>query len=125
MIKEDLRLKAQLSSCTKMNIKSTFKWIFSQDSLVEVEEKYRKAMVSNAQLDNEKTNLIYQVDTLRESLMEMEEILCETRRECEDKNRVRHTLPLILDIYTLQLLHVDVFIFSVRRMSENFMLTVC
>lgn len=74
---------------------------------MEVEEKYRKAMVSNAQLDNEKTNLIYQVDTLRESLMEMEEILCESRRECEDKNRVRHTLTLILDIYTLQLLHVD------------------
>ncbi|XP_057193898.1 leucine-rich repeat flightless-interacting protein 2 isoform X8 [Triplophysa rosa] len=58
-----------------------------KDSLVEVEEKYRKSMVSNAQLDNEKTNLIYQVDTLRETLMEMEEILCETRRECEEKTR--------------------------------------
>ncbi|KAA0713228.1 Leucine-rich repeat flightless-interacting protein 2 [Triplophysa tibetana] len=57
------------------------------DSLADVEEKYRKAMVSNAQLDNEKTNLIYQVDTLRETLMEMEEILCETRRECEEKTR--------------------------------------
>ncbi|XP_056606765.1 leucine-rich repeat flightless-interacting protein 2 isoform X2 [Triplophysa dalaica] len=58
-----------------------------KDSLAEVEEKYRKAMVSNAQLDNEKTNLIYQVDTLRETLMEMEETLCETRRECEEKTR--------------------------------------
>ncbi|XP_065096113.1 leucine-rich repeat flightless-interacting protein 2 isoform X9 [Paramisgurnus dabryanus] len=58
-----------------------------KDSLVEVEEKYRKAMVSNAQLDNEKTNLMYQVDTLRETLMEMEELLCETRRECEEKTR--------------------------------------
>ncbi|XP_051752051.1 leucine-rich repeat flightless-interacting protein 2 isoform X10 [Ctenopharyngodon idella] len=58
-----------------------------KDSLVEVEEKYRKAMVSNAQLDNEKTNLMYQVDTLRDTLMELEEILCETRRECEEKNR--------------------------------------
>ncbi|XP_051987155.1 leucine-rich repeat flightless-interacting protein 2-like isoform X3 [Xyrauchen texanus] len=58
-----------------------------KDSLVEVEEKYRKAMVSNAQLDNEKTNLMYQVDTLRETLMELEEILCETRRECEEKTR--------------------------------------
>lgn len=54
-----------------------------------MEEKYRKAMVSNAQLDNEKTNLMYQVDTLRDTLMELEEILCETRRECEEKNRVR------------------------------------
>ncbi|XP_077055345.1 leucine-rich repeat flightless-interacting protein 2 isoform X16 [Siphateles boraxobius] len=58
-----------------------------KDSLVEVEEKYRKAMVSNAQLDNEKTNLMYQVDTLRDTLMELEELLCETRRESEEKNR--------------------------------------
>uniref|UniRef100_A0A8C1E2T4 Leucine rich repeat (in FLII) interacting protein 1b n=1 Tax=Cyprinus carpio carpio TaxID=630221 RepID=A0A8C1E2T4_CYPCA len=58
-----------------------------KDSLVEVEEKYRKAMVSNAQLDNEKTNLMYQVDTLRDTLMELEELLCETRRECEEKTR--------------------------------------
>lgn len=59
-----------------------------QDSLVEVEEKYRKAMVSNAQLDNEKSNLMYQVDTLRDTLMELEELLYETRRECEEKSRV-------------------------------------
>ncbi|XP_059416622.1 leucine-rich repeat flightless-interacting protein 2-like isoform X3 [Carassius carassius] len=58
-----------------------------KDSLVEVEEKYRKAMVSNAQLYNEKTNLMYQVDTLRDTLMELEELLCETRRECEEKTR--------------------------------------
>ncbi|KAF3824009.1 hypothetical protein GH733_008294 [Mirounga leonina] len=31
-----------------------------KDSLAEVEEKYKKAMVSNAQLDNEKTNFLYQ-----------------------------------------------------------------
>ncbi|XP_051563243.1 leucine-rich repeat flightless-interacting protein 2-like isoform X11 [Myxocyprinus asiaticus] len=58
-----------------------------KDSLVEVEEKYRKAMVCNAQLDNEKTNLMYQVDTLRETLMELEELLCETQRKCEEKTR--------------------------------------
>uniref|UniRef100_A0A9J8BXN1 Leucine rich repeat (in FLII) interacting protein 1b n=1 Tax=Cyprinus carpio carpio TaxID=630221 RepID=A0A9J8BXN1_CYPCA len=64
-----------------------------KDSLVEVEEKYRKAMVSNAQLDNEKTNLMYQVDTLRDTLMELEEFLCETRRECEEKIR-KHGIML-------------------------------
>ncbi|XP_016129087.1 leucine-rich repeat flightless-interacting protein 2-like isoform X4 [Sinocyclocheilus grahami] len=58
-----------------------------KDSLVEVEEKYRKAMVSNAQLDNEKTNLMYQVDTLRDTLMELEELLCEKHRECEEKTK--------------------------------------
>ncbi|XP_072539857.1 leucine-rich repeat flightless-interacting protein 2 isoform X11 [Salminus brasiliensis] len=58
-----------------------------KDSLAEVEEKYRKAMVSNAQLDNEKSNLMYQVDTLRDTLMELEELLYETRRESEEKTR--------------------------------------
>ncbi|XP_034169835.2 leucine-rich repeat flightless-interacting protein 1 isoform X6 [Pangasianodon hypophthalmus] len=58
-----------------------------KDSLVEAEEKYRKAMVSNAQLDNEKSNLMYQVDTLRDTLMELEELLYETRRECEEKTK--------------------------------------
>ncbi|KAJ8255920.1 hypothetical protein COCON_G00197840 [Conger conger] len=57
----------------------------AKDSLVEVEEKYRKAMVSNAQLDNEKSNLMYQVDTLKDSLMELEEQLSESRREFEEK----------------------------------------
>uniref|UniRef100_A0AAX7SEX7 Leucine rich repeat (in FLII) interacting protein 1a n=1 Tax=Astatotilapia calliptera TaxID=8154 RepID=A0AAX7SEX7_ASTCA len=56
-----------------------------QDALAEVEEKYRKAMVSNAQLDNEKNNLMYQVDTLKDSLMELEELLTESRREHEEK----------------------------------------
>lgn len=53
-----------------------------------MEGKYRKAMVSNAQLDNEKSNLMYEVDTLKDSLMELEELLAETRRECEEKTKV-------------------------------------
>nr|XP_020462177.1 uncharacterized protein LOC109963749 isoform X12 [Monopterus albus] len=56
-----------------------------KDALAEAEEKYRKAMVSNAQLDNEKNNLMYQVDTLKDSLMELEELLSESRREYEEK----------------------------------------
>ncbi len=61
---------------------------FDQDSLSEVEEKYKKAMVSNAQLDNEKANLIYQVDTLKDVIEEMEEQMSELRREAEDKSKV-------------------------------------
>lgn len=53
-----------------------------------MEGKYRKAMVSNAQLDNEKSNLMYEVDTLKDSLMELEELLTESRRECEEKSKV-------------------------------------
>ncbi|XP_060731866.1 leucine-rich repeat flightless-interacting protein 2 isoform X43 [Tachysurus vachellii] len=58
-----------------------------KDSLSEMEEKYRKAMVSNAQFDNEKSNLMYEVDTLKDSLIELEELLAETRRECEEKSK--------------------------------------
>ncbi|KAL4618054.1 leucine-rich repeat flightless-interacting protein 2-like isoform X3, partial [Arapaima gigas] len=57
----------------------------AKDALVEAEEKYRKAMVSNAQLDNEKSKLMYQVDVLKDSLMELEEQLSESRREYEEK----------------------------------------
>ncbi|XP_006152023.1 leucine-rich repeat flightless-interacting protein 1 isoform X18 [Tupaia chinensis] len=58
-----------------------------KDSLAEVEEKYKKAMVSNAQLDNEKTNLMYQVDSLKDTLLELEEQLAESRRQYEEKNK--------------------------------------
>ncbi|XP_075463415.1 leucine-rich repeat flightless-interacting protein 1 isoform X7 [Ascaphus truei] len=58
-----------------------------KDSLVEVEEKYKRSMVSNAQLDNEKSSLLYQVDTLRDVLLELEEELAESRRQYEDKNK--------------------------------------
>ncbi|NXG46079.1 LRRF2 protein, partial [Psilopogon haemacephalus] len=58
-----------------------------KDSLAEVEEKYKKAMVSNAQLDNEKTNFMYQVDTLKDALLELEEQLAETRRQYEEKSK--------------------------------------
>ncbi|XP_068427998.1 leucine-rich repeat flightless-interacting protein 2 isoform X18 [Clinocottus analis] len=70
-----------------------------KDAFVEVEERYRKAMVSNAQLDNEKNNLMYQVDTLKDSLMELEELLSESRRGYEDKvkdhEREKHAHTLL------------------------------
>lgn len=59
-----------------------------QESLSEVEEKYKKAMVSNAQLDNDKANLIYQVDTLKDVIEEMEEQMAEMKRELEEKSKV-------------------------------------
>ncbi|XP_052428009.1 leucine-rich repeat flightless-interacting protein 2 isoform X8 [Carassius gibelio] len=70
-----------------------------RDSLSEVEEKYKKAMVSNAQLDNEKANLIYQVDTLKDVIEEMEEQMSELRRETEEKSkeseRQKHTCSVL------------------------------
>uniref|UniRef100_A0A7N4NV49 Leucine-rich repeat flightless-interacting protein 2 n=1 Tax=Sarcophilus harrisii TaxID=9305 RepID=A0A7N4NV49_SARHA len=58
-----------------------------RDSLAAVEEKYKKAMVSNAQLDNEKNNLIYQVDTLKDVLEGQEEQMAEFYRENEEKSK--------------------------------------
>ncbi|XP_049426383.1 leucine-rich repeat flightless-interacting protein 2 isoform X4 [Epinephelus fuscoguttatus] len=58
-----------------------------KESLAESEEKYRKAMVSNAQLHNEKSTLMYQVETLREELSDMEELLWESRRHCDDRTK--------------------------------------
>uniref|UniRef100_A0A3Q2NMZ4 Uncharacterized protein n=1 Tax=Fundulus heteroclitus TaxID=8078 RepID=A0A3Q2NMZ4_FUNHE len=58
-----------------------------QDSLAEAEEKYRRAMVSNAQLHNDKTTLMFQVENLREELSDMEELLWEARRRGEDSSK--------------------------------------
>ncbi|MEQ2197558.1 hypothetical protein XENOCAPTIV_000306, partial [Xenoophorus captivus] len=58
------------------------------DSLAEAEEKYRRAMVSNAQLHNDKTTLMFQVENLREELSDMEELLWEARRRWEDSSKV-------------------------------------
>lgn len=55
-----------------------------------MEEKYKKAMVSNAQLDNDKANLIYQVDTLKDVIEEMEEQMAEMKRELEEKSKVKY-----------------------------------
>ncbi|XP_053321925.1 leucine-rich repeat flightless-interacting protein 2 isoform X6 [Spea bombifrons] len=70
-----------------------------KDSLSEVEDKYKKAMVSNAQLDNEKSNLVYQVDTLKDVIEEMEEQMAEYHRENEDKSkeleRQKHTCSIL------------------------------
>ncbi|XP_069715905.1 leucine-rich repeat flightless-interacting protein 2 isoform X9 [Phaenicophaeus curvirostris] len=70
-----------------------------RDSLAEVEEKYKKAMVSNAQLDNEKNNLVYQVDTLKDVIEEKEEQLAEFYRENEEKSkeleRQKHTCSVL------------------------------
>ncbi|XP_056465168.1 leucine-rich repeat flightless-interacting protein 2 isoform X9 [Gadus chalcogrammus] len=70
-----------------------------RESLSEVEEKYKKAMVSNAQLDNDKANLIYQVDTLKDVVEEMEEQTSEMKRELEDKSkeleRQKHTCNVL------------------------------
>lgn len=50
-----------------------------QEALAEVEEKYKQAMVQNAQLDNEKATLNYRVETMKDLLEEQDEELYRLR----------------------------------------------
>ncbi|XP_027756382.1 leucine-rich repeat flightless-interacting protein 2 isoform X1 [Empidonax traillii] len=97
-----------------------------KDSLAEVEEKYKKAMVSNAQLDNEKNNLVYQVDTLKDVIEEKEEQIAEFYRENEEKSkeleRQKHTCSILqhkLDELKEGLRQRDELIEENQRMQEN------
>ncbi|XP_013782954.1 leucine-rich repeat flightless-interacting protein 2-like [Limulus polyphemus] len=55
--------------------------------LQDIEEKFKKAMVSNAQLDNEKSSLTYNVDTLKDEIEEMEENYIQIKKDCKEKYR--------------------------------------
>ncbi|XP_030337533.1 leucine-rich repeat flightless-interacting protein 2 isoform X9 [Strigops habroptila] len=97
-----------------------------RDSLTEVEEKYKKAMVSNAQLDNEKNNLVYQVDTLKDVIEEKEEQIAEFYRENEEKSkeleRQKHTCSVLqhkLDELKEGLRQRDELIEENQRMQQN------
>lgn len=53
----------------------------------ELEEKFRKAMVANAGLDNEKSALVYQVELYKDQLEESEEQSAIVSKELREKNR--------------------------------------
>ncbi|XP_014957718.1 leucine-rich repeat flightless-interacting protein 2 isoform X7 [Ovis aries] len=97
-----------------------------RESLSEVEEKYKKAMVSNAQLDNEKNNLIYQVDTLKDVIEEQEEQMAEFYRENEEKSkeleRQKHMCSVLqhkMDELKEGLRQRDELIEEKQRMQQN------
>ncbi|XP_011879218.1 PREDICTED: leucine-rich repeat flightless-interacting protein 2 isoform X2 [Vollenhovia emeryi] len=85
--------------------------------LKEFEEKFRKAMIANAQLDNEKSSYAYQVDLLKDKFEELEETTAQLRRELREKNRNVEQLKRVsqrmkedLDICKAQLLERDTLI---------------
>lgn len=55
--------------------------------LKDVEERFRKAMVANAQLDNERASQNYQIQLLKDKLEEMEESHAQLQREFKEKCR--------------------------------------
>ncbi|CAB0010416.1 unnamed protein product, partial [Nesidiocoris tenuis] len=58
-----------------------------RSELREVEDKFRKAMVGNAQLDNEKASAVYQVELYKDRYEELEEDHNQLQREHKDRCR--------------------------------------
>merc|ERR1719322_2340926 len=58
-----------------------------KEALGNLEEKYKKAMVQNAQLDNERTQLIYQTQQLRDLLEEQEDEFYRLKKENRASNQ--------------------------------------
>ncbi|XP_063921797.1 leucine-rich repeat flightless-interacting protein 2 isoform X2 [Zophobas morio] len=58
-----------------------------RNELKEYEDKFRKAMIANAQLDNDKTSLTYQLELFKDRIEELEEEHSQLKREHREKCR--------------------------------------
>lgn len=76
---------------------SVLKSLF-QAELRELEDKYKAAMMTSAQLDNEKQSLVYQVELLKDQLEEQDEGFTELQREFKEKSRVGFRVYIILSL---------------------------
>nr|XP_036227124.1 leucine-rich repeat flightless-interacting protein 2 isoform X2 [Bactrocera oleae] len=65
--------------------------------LKDVEERFRKAMIANAQLDNDRASQTYQIQLLKDKLEEVEESYAQLQREFKDKSRDCNALKRNLD----------------------------
>lgn len=59
-----------------------------QSSSVDLEERYKRVMMTNAQLDNEKQKLNYEVDLLKERLADNDEMRIELEHQHADLRRI-------------------------------------
>ncbi|XP_030079609.1 leucine-rich repeat flightless-interacting protein 2 isoform X2 [Drosophila hydei] len=71
--------------------------------LKEVEERFRKAMITNAQLDNDRSSQTYEVKLLKDKSETMQESLAQLQREFKNKVRDCSALKRNLDRTTVEL----------------------
>ncbi|EDW17031.1 leucine-rich repeat flightless-interacting protein 2 isoform X3 [Drosophila mojavensis] len=71
--------------------------------LKEVEERFRKAMITNAQLDNDRSSQTYEVKLLKDKIEALQESLAQLQREFKNKLRDCSALKRSLDRTTLEL----------------------
>ncbi|XP_055389764.1 leucine-rich repeat flightless-interacting protein 2 isoform X6 [Condylostylus longicornis] len=65
--------------------------------LKDLEERFRKAMIANAQLDNERTSHTYQIELLKDQLEEKGEKYAQLQREYKEKSRETNALKRNVD----------------------------
>ncbi|XP_050302976.1 leucine-rich repeat flightless-interacting protein 2 isoform X2 [Anthonomus grandis grandis] len=94
--------------------------------LKDVEDRFRKAMIANAQLDNDKAAQSYQLELLKDRLEELEEENSQLKREHRDKCREHEQLKRLcqqlkddLRLYKLELEERD------RLIEEKGLVIVC
>ncbi|XP_031632227.1 leucine-rich repeat flightless-interacting protein 2 isoform X2 [Contarinia nasturtii] len=63
-----------------------------KQEIKDLEERYRKAMIANAQLDNERASNTYQIQLLKDKVEDMDEIHAQLHREHKEKCREFDTL---------------------------------
>lgn len=71
--------------------------------LKDVEERFRKAMITNAQLDNDRSSQTYEVKLLKDKSETMQEAFAQLQRELKNKLRDCNALKRNLDRTTLEL----------------------
>jgi len=70
--------------------------------LKDLEEKFRKAMVQNAQLDNEKAAVTYMVELYKDKYTDIEEELMHVKREHKESGRENEKLKRLLATQKLE-----------------------
>jgi len=74
-----------------------------RDSTSQLEEKYKKAMVQNAQLDNEKTTIHYENEHMRDLLEEVEDQLSNSLKELNQKSQEAQRYKTMLEASNVKL----------------------